>query len=422
MLVHLTPSTLSGSIAAPPSKSMSHRAVLAAALCRGNSFIKGLGQSRDIDATLGAVGQLCATVNEYKTGVNIFGHGGFRTITRPVDCGESGSTLRFLIPLFSLTQQKISFTGGERLFARPQSIYQNLFRAQGLQFDQNRGGITLAGALQAGAYTIPGNVSSQFISGLLFTLPLLDSQSTLTITGNFESASYVALTLATLQDFGITIERPNFNEFIIPGRQQYLPRPYTVEGDYSQAAFFAVLGALVGDITITNLRPDSQQGDAAILDILARCGATFTREENSVTFVKSELHATEIDLADCPDLGPVLTVLGACCEGTTTIHNAGRLRIKESDRIFAMESELRKFGVDITSTEDTITIVGAGDALQTPAEPLAAHNDHRVVMSLAVLALGKGLAVDLADAQAVSKSWPTFFLALAELGAEINAT
>ncbi len=418
MLVHLDPSTVRGTVAAPPSKSMSHRAVLCAALCRGNSMITGLGQSKDIEATLGALSQLCATVTQTKEGVNIFGRGGFCTITRPVDCGESGSTLRFLIPLFSLTQQRIQFVGGGRLFARPQRIYAKLFESQGLRFEQDRDGLAISGALRAGAYTVPGNVSSQFISGLLFMMPLLDEESTLTVTGAFESASYVDLTLSTLRDFGITIHRPSFNEFIIPGKQRFIPCPYTVEGDYSQAAFMAVLGALAGDITVTNLRPDTKQGDAAILDILTRCGANFTREGDAIAFEKSELVATEIDLADCPDLGPVLCVLGACCNGVTTIKNAGRLRIKESDRILAMESELRKFGVNITSTEDTITIKGG--ALRTPIEPLFAHNDHRIVMSLAVLALGKGIAVDLMDAQAVAKSWPEFFLKLAELGAAIN--
>ncbi len=420
MLVHLDPSRLCGTIAAPPSKSMSHRAVLCAALCRGNSQITGLGQSRDLEATLGAVQQLCASVSPHKGGINIFGHGGFRTITRPVNCGESGSTLRFLIPLFSLTQQKIDFVGGGRLFARPQTIYANLFHSQGLSFTQDENGLSICGALHAGAYTIPGNISSQFISGLLFMMPLLEQESTLTITGDFESASYVALTLSTLKDFGITIHRPSFNQFVIPGKQQYIPCPYTVEGDYSQAAFLAVLGALVGDITITNLRPDSKQGDAAILDILERCGASFTREGDAVTFAKSKLVATNIDLADCPDLGPVLMVLAACCDGITTITNAGRLRIKESDRILAMETELQKFGVNITSTDDTVTVVGG--TLQTPAEPLAAHNDHRVVMSLAVLALARDIAVDLADAQAVAKSWPEFFLELAALGADVSIT
>ncbi len=418
MLVHLDPSVLSGSITAPPSKSMSHRAVLCAALCRGNSMIAGLGKSKDIEATLGAVGQLCATVTPTKDAYNIFGRGGFCTITRPVDCGESGSTLRFLIPLFSLTQQKIQFIGGGRLFARPQSIYANLFRAQGLLFEQDENGISILGALRAGNYSIPGNVSSQFISGLLFIMPLLEHESTLTITGDFESASYVNLTLEALHDFGITVHRPSFNEFIIPGKQRYIPCPYTVEGDYSQAAFLAVLGAMVGGITITNLRPDSRQGDAAVLDVLARCGAKFTRKGNAITFEKSELIATKIDLADCPDLGPVLMALGAVCKGVTTIKNAGRLRIKESDRISAMETELRKFGVEISSTEDTVIIIGG--ELTPPNAPLESHNDHRIVMSLSVLALGTGIPVDLADAQAVAKSWPEFFLALKELGANVK--
>ncbi len=418
MVVHLSPSEVKGSIPAPPSKSISHRAILCAGLCRGNSELIGLGKSQDIEATLRAVEQLCASVSQTKHGINIFGRGGFRTITRPVNCNESGSTLRFLIPLFSLTQQKIHFTGGGRLFDRPQKVYADLFASQGLEFEQTPDGIEIFGALRAGNYTLPGNVSSQFISGLLFTLPLLERESTLTITGKFESASYVDITRAVLYDFGIKTHQTAPNQFKIPGNQRYIPCQYHIEGDYSNAAFLAVLGAICGDIRISSLRENSTQGDAVILDILANCGARFSRNGDCVSFVQSRLHGTVIDLADCPDLGPILMVLALFCEGSTTIINAGRLRLKESDRILAMETELKKFGVQICSSDDTIVITPS--PLRTPNMPLCAHNDHRIVMSLAILALAAKIDARFADAQAVAKSWPEFFLVLHALGADIT--
>ena len=193
-----------------------------------------------------------------------------------------------------------------------------------------------------------------------------------------------------------------------------------MEGDYSQAAFPAVLGAVCGGVTITGLAPETLQGDAVILDILRRCGAQFTREGDAVTFAKAPLHGVDIDLADCPDLGPVLMVLGLLCEGTTVIRNAERLRLKESDRIAAMEAELRAVGGLVESEGGTITVQGCADRLHAPAGVLHGHNDHRVVMSLAVLALSTGLALTVDDAEAITKSWPNFFDAIKPLGAEVE--
>ena len=207
---------------------------------------------------------------------------------------------------------------------------------------------------------------------------------------------------------------------LLPGGQQYHPCDYNVEGDYSQAAFPAVLGAVCGGVTITGLAPDTLQGDAAILDILRRCGAVFTRKGDSVTFAKAPLHGVDIDLADCPDLGPVLMVLGLLCKGTTVIRNAQRLRLKESDRIAAMETELRACGGVLESDGGTITVHGCAECLHAPAAPLHGHNDHRVVMSLAVLAAAAGLPLTVDDAEAIQKSWPGFFADAAPLGVEVE--
>ena len=393
---------VAGRIAAPPSKSMAHRAVLCAALAKGTSHLHHLAFSKDISATLGAAGRLCARVTTGENDAVVEGLGRFLPVDAPVDCCESGSTLRFLIPLVSLTGQEVTFTGRGRLMERPQSVYKTLYQQQGLRFEQGADRLTVEGALTPGEYELAGNVSSQFISGLLFALPLLGGTSTLHLIPPVESRWLDENTLE------------------IPGGQHYLPGDYTVEGDYSQAAFPAVLGAVTGGVAITGLSEETLQGDAAILEILRRCGARFTRTGQGVVFEKAPLHGTDIDLADCPDLGPVLMVLGLLCEGTTVIRNAERLRIKESDRIEAMETELRACGGQLESEGGTITIHGCAGALHAPEQPLSGHNDHRVVMSLAVLALAAGLALPISGAEAIAKSWPDFLEAIKPLGAEVE--
>ena len=507
MRVTIHPSSISGSLSAPPSKSMAHRALICAALAEGESHITNLSGSEDISATCRALTLLGAKFTpEGENGVCVTGTGGHIAAPEvPVDCGESGSTLRFLIPVFARCGKPITFTGHGRLMERPQTVYAELFKACSIPFSHTDEAIRVYGALPAGSYTVRGDVSSQFISGLLFALPLArgtrgesdqqgksntqgenivrgtHNESVLHITPPFESRSYIALTLAALADFGIAARFGDENTICIDRNQKYAPCNYTVEGDYSQAAFLAVLGALCGGVTVTGLRPDTKQGDAAILDILARCGARFTRAGgtcsgssssngscsggtpssdtssggtpsgntssvgtssggtpsgdtssggtpsgnissggtcagDAVTFEKSSLHGTRIDLADCPDLGPVLMALGAFCAGETVIENAGRLRLKESDRIEAMETELRKLGADISSTPDTVTI--RGGALHG-ASDLCGHNDHRVVMALTVAALAAGVPAAINGAEAVRKSWPGFFAAIRTLGAEI---
>ncbi len=411
---------IDGIIMAPPSKSMAHRAVLCAALAKGTSHIRNLEFSKDIAATLAAAGQLCARVTTGGNDAVVEGLGRFLPVEAPVDCCESGSTLRFLIPLASLTGQEVTFVGRGRLMERPQSVYEALYREQGLRFAQSPSGLTVEGALSSGDYTLAGNVSSQFISGLLFALPLLAGDSTLHLVPPVESRSYIEMTRAAQAAFGVTSHWLDDTTLCIPGGQQYHPRDYIVEGDYSQAAFLAVLGAVKGGITLTGLAAETLQGDAAILDILRRCGAKFTRTEAGLVFEQAPLHGVDIDLADCPDLGPVLMVLGLLCEGRTVIRNAERLRIKESDRIAAMEAELRACGGVLSSEGGTITVQGCKPRLHAPEAPLSGHNDHRVVMSLTVLALAADIPLAINEAEAVQKSWPHFFDALKPLGVEVH--
>ena len=408
----------SGVLAAPPSKSMAHRAVLCAALADGESRLTGLAHSQDIDATLGAAAALGEQVEAGESWARIAGAAPLQAPAAPVDCCESGSTLRFLIPLAALTGRPVAFTGRGRLMQRPQSVYQELFASQGLRFGQEGDTLTVAGPLRPGCFSLAGDVSSQFISGLLFALPLLDGDSRLCLKPPVESRSYIEMTRAAQSRFGVASAWLDEYTLAVPGGQAYRPRDMAIEGDWSQAAFPAALGVLAGDVTVTGLEPGTLQGDAVILDILRRCGGRAEAVPGGVRFQKSALHGTKIDLADCPDLGPILMALGLLCEGETLITNAGRLRLKESDRIAAMEQELRKLGGRIESDGGTVTV--RRSALHAPAGPLWGHNDHRVVMSLTVLAAAAGLPVQIDGAEAVAKSWPGFFAAVRQLGVEVQ--
>ena len=411
-----------GTITAPPSKSMAHRAVLCAALAEGRSHITNLEFSKDISATLGAAAQLCARVRTGADNAVVEGLGHFVPLAAPVDCCESGSTLRFLIPIASLTGQAVTFTGRGRLMERPQSVYEALYREQGLRFEQSAAGLTVEGALTPDSYRLAGNVSSQFISGLLFATPLMEAPSTIEVRAPFESRSYVDLTTDAMQKFGVKVSvrarKDGSATYKVAAPQHYAAADMDVEGDYSQAAFLAVLGSTVGGITITGLPSGSHQGDRVILDILKQCGAKFERSGGHVTFHRSLLKAVEIDLADCPDLGPVLISLGCFCSGTTIIRNAGRLRIKECDRIAAMQEELAKMGGTVKADGDTLTIEGC--ALHKPTAPLNGHNDHRIVMAMAVAALAAGQPAVIEGANAVNKSWPDFFEVIKGLGAHVT--
>lgn len=419
MKIKIYPSKCSGEIKIPSSKSMGHRAIICASLANGKSIISNLDYSDDILATIDGMRKLGANIQCEKDRLIIEGIENFDSLKdKIIDCNESGSTLRFFIPIFSLTGDKISFTGRNRLLKRPQKIYEEIFKEQNLYYFQDEDKIEIKGKLKAKEYFIDGNISSQFISGLLFTLPLLEENSIININPPFESASYIDLTMEVLKEFGITINKVTPLKFEIQGGQKYIAKDYKVEGDFSQLAFFAVLGALNNDLKCIGVKHNSKQGDKAIIDILKKSGVKIEEIEEGYLIHKGKIKDCEIDLGDCPDLGPILNVLAMYGEGEFKIFNAGRLRLKESDRISAMEEELKKLGVEIETTEDEIKILGKENYLGDVE--VFGHKDHRIVMSLAIAGtmLDKPIIID--GAEAVEKSYPKFFQDLESLNIKIE--
>lgn len=424
--VKIYPGTPHGSVKIPASKSLAHRAVICAALAEGTSHLQNLTLSNDIRATLDGMAALGASVEQTAEDAFTIHGAGFPSAADDitVDCGESGSTLRFFIPIFSLCGQKVRFICHGRLPARPQTVYQDIFAATGVSFapfsDGEAAGWELCGSLTPGEYTVKGDISSQFISGLLFALPLLDGDSVLKILPPFESRSYVELTLQTLAQFGITATWTDAYTLLIPGRQHYRPADHTVEGDFSQMAFFAVLGAINSPITVLGLNPDSAQGDKKIVDIIRQMGGKITALENGYQISPDRLAACDIDLADCPDLGPILTVLAANAAGETRLFNAARLRIKESDRIADVEQELARFSIRTHSTDDELYV--SGSQCIAAKTPCLSHNDHRIVMALSILATICPHPTEILQAEAINKSYPRFFEDLAALGIKVEFT
>ena len=420
MVAHLSPSPLTGTIQIPPSKSMAHRLLICSSLARGFSQVSNVEYSVDIDATLNAMGQLGAVATRLENSVQMEGlPGGFATVTRPVNCVESGSTLRMLIPLFSLTGQQITFTGAPRLFQRPMTVYENIFNEQGLAFGLTPQNLVIKGSLRSGDFHLPGDVSSQFISGLLLALPLLLGDSRIHIAPPVESRSYIELTRSAQAIFGVTSQWENDTTLLVQGGQRYTAKNSTVEGDWSQGAVPAVLAAVKGGITLAGLAENSAQGDKIILSVLEKSGAKISWQNRLLHISGGQLTSPgEIDMADCPDLGPILCTLGLFCQGKTTLVNAGRLRIKESDRISSIETEFKKLGARISSTSDTISVEGVFPLW--PDKTTQSHNDHRVVMALSAAALAGDVDITIQGAQAIRKSWPSYFTQLQALGAEVH--
>lgn len=416
MKVKITPSTTQGTVRIPASKSMAHRAIICASLAQGTSLVSNITYSKDIEATISCMEKLGAKIEKHEDSCTVIG----TDIRLPsgnieCDCSESGSTLRFLIPIAAMSNAHVTMIGHGRLMKRPMEVYENIFKEQGLLFEQTDT-IQIQGPLKSQDFEIRGDISSQFITGLMFVLPLLEQDSTLHILPPFESKSYVALTIQMLSRFGIKIEEVDDFTYRIPGQQTYQPNNVSVEGDYSQMAFFAVLAALQSSLTCENMDPNSKQGDKAILDFVQNAGATV----NENTIVHNELHAQTMDVANCPDLGPILCVLASYSKGTTQIINAKRLRMKESDRIEAMEQELKKWNVDISSTEDTITITGKDEYQSDSIVEIHGHNDHRIVMAMTVFGLCAKSECIIDDAQAITKSYPVFFEDIQSIGGKVE--
>lgn len=392
----------------PSSKSLSHRALIASALADGESRICRLVRNKDTEATIRCLQALGASFEEKENCLVVHGIRDLSAYDGAVlDAGESGSTLRFLIPLFSETGKKAVFTGHGKLMERPQTVYKDLFRKNHLSFVQNEDSITLEGKLPSGVYEIDGSISSQFISGLLFALPLLEKDSEIHIHEPYESRSYVGLTEDALAKAGIRIidERTVIH---IPGGQKYMPFETSIAGDDSQAAFPAAFSLLTGHaVQIHGIDHDSRQGDHVIFSLLEKMGARTEETTDGYQILPGCLKAVEADLADCPDLGPVLFALAAKADGISIFHNVQRLRMKESDRIACMEEELKKLGCSIASDESTVQVKGPAKIRGNAV--LSGHNDHRIVMALAVLCASAEQPCVIQGAEAVAKSWPSFF-------------
>ncbi len=416
--MRIAPSTLSGTVRVPASKSVCHRAVICAGLAEGTSKISGILLSDDIIATMHAMEALGATIHQEGDTLTITGTDCLQTKPLEIACNESGSTLRFLIPL-ALNNQTITFTGKGQLGERPLHDYFNIFDEQQITYQTTDGHLPLSvtGTLKPGQFRLRGDVSSQFVSGLLFALPRLSGDSSIIITTEMESKGYIDLTLAMLERFGIKIINNNYQEFIVPGNQKYQSTDYCVEGDYSQVAFWLTAGTLTNPICCTGLNPYSLQGDKVIIDLIKEMGGKLTIETDSITASPAITKSIEIDASQCPDLVPILTVLAAVSNGVTRIIKAGRLRIKECDRLKAIAQELNKLGADVTEHEDSLTIYGRP---HLTGGVVHSWHDHRIAMALAIASTVCQTMVTIEHSECVSKSYPDFWKDFHMLGGKNN--
>lgn len=399
MKVTIAPSRANGTVLAPPSKSMAHRMLMGAGLAEGTSVVENIDLSEDIKATLGMLNALGGQYKIEGHKVIMQGVGGKKLQTnQKLNSNESGSTLRFFIPLLLSGGEKAEFTGAKRLFERPLGIYEEICKEQEILFEKSDTGLKVEGQLKASHFKVQGNISSQFITGLLFALPLLKEDSVLEVLPPVESGAYIDMTLEALQTFGIKV-RQEGNTFFIAGNQSYQSKDVTVEGDYSNAAFLDAFNLIGGNVIVQGLREDTLQGD--------RIYKTYYE------VLKAE-HPV-IDLAECPDLGPILMGMAAAGHGAR-FTGTRRLRIKESDRGTVMAEELAKFGIQVDVMENEI-VVHKG-TLVRPNELLNSHNDHRIAMTMATLCSVTGGTI--AGAESVRKSFPNYYDAIECLGIQLT--
>ena len=395
----ICPGTPRGTVAAPPSKSMAHRLLICAALAQGKSVVRGVDPSEDILATADCLAALGASLSWKGSTVRVQGCDPRKASPAFLRCRESGSTLRFMIPLCLLSGSPMRLEGSETLLSRPLTVYEDLCKAQGMILERENGCLLVQGQLHPGNFEISGSISSQFITGLLFALSLLPAPSRIRLLPPVESRSYLFLTLQALGDAGVPVSWEENDTLVIPGSAFYRAQETAVEGDWSNAAFFEALNCAGGNITLTGLRPDSLQGDRVYQDFFPRLSAG----------------PAELDLTDCPDLAPVLFAVAALCHGAV-FTGTRRLRFKESDRGAAMARELAKFGVPLVLEENRITVPAI--SLHRPTETLQSHNDHRIAMALSVICARTGGIIE--EAEAVRKSFPDYWERLRSLGISVD--
>lgn len=416
MQVRIKPLKPNGTLSAIASKSDAHRAIICAALSDDKTNIHISHISKDIEATLNCIKKMGASFMKKD---NVYEITPVKELSQnpTLDCNESGSTLRFLLPVLAALGRGATFVGSGRLPERPMELIVDLLKKHENTFSSSKLPITVSGKTTPGTFDIAGDVSSQFISGLLFALPLLHGKSIIRLTSHLQSSAYVNMTVNTLKSFGVDIAQ-NENEFITEPIETYKsPKEYIVEGDWSNAAFFMVMGALGGNVTIKNLNQSSHQSDKTILDILSLAGVNYTVKDDEITVLKSRIKPFDLDVSECPDLFPVLSVLACGAKGKSTLYNAKRLRIKESDRIKTTCELIKNLGGKALETEDSLVICGSG---QLNGGTVESYNDHRIAMSAYTAASISENDIILKDAKAIDKSYQSFMEDFKIVGGEAN--
>ena len=404
---------LVGELSPPPSKSVLHRYIIASSLAKGISKIENISFSEDIIATIEAMKKLGAKIEQKENYLLIDGSDTFKNLNEniEIDCNESGSTLRFLFPLSIVEENKVLFKGRGKLFKRPMTPYFENFEKYKIKHSYiNENEILLEGKLKAGIYVIDGNISSQFITGLLFSLPLLDGESKIIINGKLESSNYIDISLDCLSKFGIKIINNSYQEFVIEGNQSYKVGNYRTEADYSQAAFFLVANAIGSKIKINDLSENSLQGDKKIIDFISEIDKWSSKD----TLI--------LDGSETPDIIPILSLKAAVSGKKIEIVNVERLRIKESDRLKATVEELSKLNFDLIEKKDSILINSREDLKANKNEKivsLSAHSDHRIAMMIAIATTCYDGEILLDNLDCVKKSYPNFWEVFLSLGGKI---
>jgi len=412
--------SLSGKVRAPPSKAQTHRALFAGLLSKGATIIRNPLTCDDTTASAKAVSSLGAIVHLDRESWKVEGDGMPHPPLGTIECGESGVTLRFTIPIVSLVGVDVNLSGSAGLMRRPLQPLIEAMKQLGVGI--HSAGLEVrvkAASTKGGKVRIPGNVSSQFISGLLFAGPFMKEGLEVNVTSPLESRGYLALTIETLKQHGINVQKNSeMSIFQVAPWQTYSSADHTIPGDYSSAAFLMSAAAVTGSrITITGLAPGETDPDSALLRILTQMGVRSRFSSDGLHVEGGPLKASEVNISDCPDLGPVIAALGTCAEGKTKITSAERLRYKESDRLEAMASEIRNLGGEVKMTDDGLVVSGRTILRGGTVE---SHDDHRIVMALAVAALNAAEPVTIRNAQSVSKSYPAFFDDLRSLGVEVT--
>ncbi|MBT3208024.1 MAG: 3-phosphoshikimate 1-carboxyvinyltransferase [Bacteroidetes bacterium] len=413
----IIPSKINGTITAPASKSHLIRAITAAILANGKSIIKNPTFCHDTVSALNIAKNLGAKITKKKN--EIFIEGNFHPKKNTIDAGESGLCLRMFSAIAALCETQICITGKGSLMSRPVFEIEKTLAQFGAECRTKNGylPVFVKGRLNGGTAKLDGSQSSQFLTGLLFALPLLKSNSEL-IVENLKSKPYIDLTISVLNDFGIKITHNNYKLFKIRGNQLYHPKEFNVEGDWSGAAFLIVAGALGGNLQIENLNINSKQADIKILEAVKMAGAKIITNRNNIEVKKDKLNAFEMDASDCPDLFPPLVALAANCSGTTILHGADRLIHKESNRAASLKNEFEKLGIKI-STDGNIMKIEGGEII---GGKTFSHNDHRIAMALAVAAIRTKAELEINDCSCVSKSYPAFFENFQSIGGNIIQT